>query len=92
MKEVRWGIIAAGGIANAFAHSIQYSKNSKLCCVLGRTEEKVNSFAEKHNCLPYFDLETFLISEIDAVYIAYSSRFSFLLFNGSDKKKITCFM
>jgi aryl-alcohol dehydrogenase-like predicted oxidoreductase/predicted dehydrogenase len=70
MKEVRWGIIAAGGIANAFAHSIQYSKNSKLCCVLGRTEEKVNSFAEKHNCLPYFDLETFLSSDIDAVYIA----------------------
>ena len=70
MKEVRWGIIAAGGIANAFAHSIKYSKNSKLCCVLGRNEEKVNSFAKKHNCLPYFDLETFLSSEIDAVYIA----------------------
>ena len=70
MKEVRWGIIAVGSIANAFAHSIKYSKNSKLCCVLGRNEEKVNSFAKKHNCLPYFDLETFLSSEIDAVYIA----------------------
>ena len=70
MKEVRWGIIAVGSIANAFAHSIKYSKNSKLCCVLGRNEEKVNSFAKKHNCLPYFDLETFLSSELDAVYIA----------------------
>ena len=70
MKEVRWGIIAAGSIANAFAHSIKYSKNSKLCCVLGRNEEKVNSFAKKHNCLPYFELEKFLSSEIDAVYIA----------------------
>ena len=49
MKEVKWGIIAAGSIANAFAHSIKYSENAKLSCVLGRNEEKVNSFAEKHN-------------------------------------------
>ena len=70
MKEVRWGIIAAGSIANAFAHSIKYSKNSKLCCVLGRNEEKVNSFAKKHNCQPYLDLHSFLDSDIEAVYIA----------------------
>ena len=70
MKEVRWGIIAAGSIANAFAHSIKYSDNSKLSCVLGRNEEKVDAFAKKHNCQPYLDLENFLGSDIDAVYIA----------------------
>ena len=70
MKEVKWGIIAAGSIANAFAHSIKYSENAKLSCVLGRNEEKVNSFAEKHNCQPYLDLDSFLDSDIEAVYVA----------------------
>ena len=41
MKEVKWGIIAAGSIANAFAHSIKYSENATLSCVLGRNEEKL---------------------------------------------------
>ena len=70
MKEVKWGIIAAGSIANAFAHSIKYSENATLSCVLGRNEEKVNSFAEKHNCRPYLYLESFLDSDIEAVYVA----------------------
>ena len=30
-------------------------------------KEKVNSFAEKHNCPPYLDLESFLDSYIEAV-------------------------
>ncbi len=44
-SKVKWGIIAAGSIANAFAHSIKYSENSELKSVLGRNEEKVNAFA-----------------------------------------------
>ena len=33
-SKVKWGIIAAGSIANAFAHSIKYSENSELKSVL----------------------------------------------------------
>jgi predicted dehydrogenase len=43
-SKVKWGIIAAGSIANAFAHSIKYSENSEIKSVLGRNEEKVNAF------------------------------------------------
>ena len=69
-SKVKWGIIAAGSIANAFAHSIKYSENSELKSVLGRNEEKVNAFAEKHQIQPFTDQESFFDSEIDAVYVA----------------------
>ena len=68
--KVKWGIIAAGSIANAFAHSIKYSENSELKSVLGRNEEKVNAFAEKHQIQSFTDQESFFDSEIDAVYVA----------------------
>ena len=69
-SKVKWGIIAAGSIANAFAHSIKYSENSELKSVLGRNEEKVNAFAEKHQIQPFTNQESFFDSEIDAVYVA----------------------
>ena len=52
-SKVKWGVIAAGSIANAFAHSIKYSENSELKRVLGRNEEKVNAFAEKQQIQPF---------------------------------------
>ena len=69
-SKVKWGIIAAGSIANAFAHSIKYSENSELKSVLGRNKEKVNAFAEKHQIQPFTHQESFFDSEIDAVYVA----------------------
>ena len=92
MKEVKWGIIAAGSIANAFAHSIKYSENATLSCVLGRNEEKVNSFAEKHNCQPYLDLESFLDSGIEAVYVAtpHDSHFHYSMEAINRKLHVLC--
>ena len=68
--KLKWGVIANGGIANAFAHSIKHSKTSKLLAVFGRNETKVKSFAEKHQIKAFVDLDKFLNSDLDAVYIA----------------------
>ena len=62
--KVKWGIIAAGSIANAFAHSIKYSENSELKSVLGRNEEKVNAFAEKHQINRLLTKNLFLILKL----------------------------
>ena len=56
--------------ANAFAHSIKHSKTSKLLAVFGRNETRVESFAEKHQIKAFVDLDKFLNSDLDAVYIA----------------------
>ena len=69
-QKLKWGVIANGGIANAFAHSIQHSETSELTAVYGRNETKVKTFAEKHQIEAFVDLDKFLESNIDSVYIA----------------------
>ena len=69
---IRWGIIAPGTIANAFAKEVENTKNGTLSAVYGRSEEKVKAFSEKYNIEKYYsDIEEFLKDDsIDAIYIA----------------------
>ena len=68
MDKIQWGIIGSGSIAEAFAHSIKYCKNSELKAVFGRNEEKVAAFASKFSTQAYIDLELFFAAnDIDAV-------------------------
>lgn len=69
---IKWGIIAPGAIANAFAKEINNTEDGKLVAVYGRNEEKAKSFSQKYNIENYYtDINEFLNNEtIDAVYIA----------------------
>ena len=69
-KKLKWGVIGNGGIANAFSHSIKHSKTSELHAVFGRNETKVKNFAQKHEINFFNNLDNFLKSGIEAVYIA----------------------
>ena len=46
-KQVCWGILGAGAIANAFADGVMRSETGKLVAVGSRTQEKADAFAEK---------------------------------------------
>lgn len=69
---IKWGIIAPGTIANAFAKEVKNTKDGILSAVYGRSEDKTKEFAKKHNIEKYYsNIDEFLIDDnIDAVYIA----------------------
>lgn len=69
---IKWGIIAPGGIANAFAKEVIRTKDGILSAVYGRNEDKTKEFAKSHNIEKYYtNIEEFLSDDnIDAVYIA----------------------
>lgn len=69
---IKWGIIAPGGIANAFAKEVIKTKDGILSAVYGRNEDKTKEFAKSHNIEKYYtNIEEFLSDDnIDAVYIA----------------------
>ena len=71
MRQINWGIIGSGSIANAFSYSIQASTNSKLISVFGRNPKKVDIFANKFDISAHHQLDNLISSEeIDAIYIA----------------------
>ncbi|MGG7143119.1 Gfo/Idh/MocA family protein [Clostridium nigeriense] len=69
---IKWGIIAPGTIANAFAKEVKNTKDGILTAVYGRNNDKTKEFAKKHNIENYYsDIDEFFKDEnIDAVYIA----------------------
>lgn len=69
---IKWGIIAPGGIANAFAKEVIKTKDGILSAVYGRNEDKTKEFAKMHKIDKYYtNIEEFLSDDnIDAVYIA----------------------
>lgn len=69
---IRWGIIAPGGIANAFAKEVVKTKDGILSAVYGRNKERTEDFAKEHNIEKYYtNIDKFLNdTNIDAVYIA----------------------
>ena len=80
-EKLKWGLIANGAIANAFANSIKNSKTSELKSVFGRNKSKSEAFAKKHKIISFNDLDNFLNSDLDAVYVAtpHDSHFHYSL-------------
>ena len=92
-KKINWGVIGAGSIASAFAHSIKSSKNATLISVHGRSELKTNKFSKKFNIKAILSLEKFLSSkEIDAVYVAtpHNTHFLYSMEAIQSKKHVLC--
>ena len=93
MSKIKWGIIGNGSIANAFAHSIKYCKDSNLISVYGRNEATLKQFSKKFNIQAHSDINSLLSSnDIDAVYIAtpHNSHFDYVFQAIKNKKHILC--
>ncbi|MEY2814429.1 MAG: hypothetical protein RIS05_177 [Actinomycetota bacterium] len=70
--EFRWGILASGGIAQAFARDLSYFNNHIVAAVGSRTQESADTFAtEFPGCVAYGSYED-LVNDptLDAIYVA----------------------
>lgn len=71
MKNIRLGIIGTNFVSDWLCDSVKIADGIELFAVYSRTLEKGKDFAGKHGIDKVFtDMEEFLSSEIDAVYIA----------------------
>jgi predicted dehydrogenase len=71
MENVKLGVIGTNFVSDWLCESVAASRGIECAAVCSRTEEKGGEFAAKHG-IPavYTDMEAFLSSDIDAVYIA----------------------
>lgn len=69
--HLRWGIIATGSIAHAFAKGLKASRTGELVAVGSRTIDKATEFTAQHGGKPYSSYEDLLNDQsVEAVYIA----------------------
>ncbi|MDU4695388.1 MAG: Gfo/Idh/MocA family oxidoreductase [Paenibacillus sp.] len=69
---IKWGILAAGGIAESFAGDLAYAKNGEAYAIGSRNLEKAKAFAEKIGIPKAYGSYEELVAdpEVDAVYVA----------------------
>ncbi len=70
--KLRWGILGAGAIADAFVRGVQMGKSGRVTAVASRSLEKAKQFAAPFGiATAYGDYDALLTDdEVDAVYIA----------------------
>ncbi|MEO8855313.1 MAG: Gfo/Idh/MocA family oxidoreductase [Ginsengibacter sp.] len=77
-KKIRWAILGAGRIANAFAKDFPLMQNAELVAVASGDKEKASNFAKQYNIPTSLSHdELYNSNEIDAVYIATTHNFHF---------------
>ena len=71
-KNIRWGIIGLGKIANKFATDLASIEHVELVAVASRNIQNANNFAEKYNAKKAYSSYEELAKDtnVDAVYIA----------------------
>lgn len=71
-RNIRWGIIGLGNIADTFASDLLRVKGAELYAVASRTEQKAQAFAQKHQATKFYASYEALAKDknVDAVYIA----------------------
>ena len=71
-KNIRWGIIGLGKIANKFAIDLASVEHVELVAVASRNMQNANNFAEKYNAKKAYSSYEELAKDtnVDAVYIA----------------------
>jgi len=77
MKNIRFAILGAGGIAVKFKNAIDLTEGAEVIAVGSKSAERAAAFAEKQNIpLWYGSYEEMLANpDIDAVYIATTHNF-----------------
>ncbi len=71
-KQIGWGIIGTGRIANDFASDLKLLKDARLVAVLSRDQSSADRFAANQGATSsYSDMDRFLADKsIDVVYVA----------------------
>jgi predicted dehydrogenase len=71
-REFRWGILASGGIAQAFARDLSYFNHHIVAAVGSRSQEGADNFAaEFPGCTAYASYEALVTDPtLDAIYVA----------------------
>ena len=72
MKEVKWGILGAGGIANQFVEGLSHSKTGKAVAVASRSGAKAENFAKTWGIEKAYSSYEEMVSnpDLDMIYIA----------------------
>lgn len=72
IKNIKWGIIGCGKIANKFATDLATIENTELFAVASRSQKNADEFAKIHNSKKAYNSYEALANdaEVDAVYIA----------------------
>lgn len=78
-NNFRWGVIAPGRIANAFAEGVTVAENTSIFAVASTSKTRGQSFADKYGITTVYQNYSDLISDpaIDAIYIANPHSFHF---------------
>lgn len=71
-KEVKWGILGCGGIAQKFAEALQHTEGAVLYAAAARNGERASSFARQWGFEKSIEGYRALVSdpEVDIIYIA----------------------
>lgn len=79
MRQIRWGIIGCGNIANLFVKGLTKVNSGLLCAVASNTPNKAKSFAAQYNVDKYYSNYDDLVNDkdIDAIYIATPHNFHY---------------
>ena len=77
MKNIRFGIIGAGNIANRFCHAVNLTDGAEVCAAASKSMERAQAFAEKNGIADFYDSYEDMLkkADIDAVYIATTHNF-----------------
>lgn len=72
MQKIKWGLLACGAIAKAFANGIKDSETGTLYAVASRSGEKARTFAEMYGAEAFYGSYEELLADadVDAVYIS----------------------
>jgi len=72
MKQINWGIVSTGVIAEQFCQDMQFVSNGKLLAVAARKLEQAEQFSKQHNIEKAYHgyQKLFDDPDIDVVYIA----------------------
>jgi len=93
MKDLRWGIVGAGNIAQSFAEDLKHSKNSTLYAIASKSGLKLESFKKYNYKVSYNDYEQlFSDPNVDIVYIAtpHSHHYDNTISALKHKKHVLC--
>jgi len=78
-KNIRWGILGCGNIAQKFASDLQYVQRATIYAVASKNEEKGKLFAKKHDAKKVYNNYENLAKDddVDIVYIATTHNFHY---------------
>lgn len=79
MREIKWGIMGPGRIANKFALDLAMVEDARLWAVASRDLTRAQSFAEKHDAHSFYGSYQEMLEQgaVDIIYIATPHTFHY---------------